>query len=147
VVDSELAASLEGAWLSREFPGLRGIGESDRLDFVARSALRWLWRTEVVESAVANHEGPTLTIRYEELRREPEVILRQIVSWLGLDVSHQALEALVDRHRFERMPATGPQEFVRSAAPGSWRENLREDEQSVVERLLGGKLRELGYDA
>jgi hypothetical protein len=102
---------------------LRGITEGERLAFVTQSALKWLLRTEVV------------------------AILHQIVSWLGLDVSQQALEASVESHRFERMPATGPQEFVRSAAPGSWRENLREDEQSVVERLLGGKLRELGYDA
>jgi hypothetical protein len=147
VVDSELAASLEGAWLSREFPALRGIGESERVAFVTRSALRWLWRTEVVEGTVATHPGPTLTVRYEELRREPEVILPKIVSWLGLEASQHQLDATVERHRFERMPETGPQEFVRSAAPGSWRENLRADEQAVLERLLTGKLRELGYDA
>jgi hypothetical protein len=147
VVDSELAASLEGAWLSRELPGLRGISEGDRLDFVVHSALKWLWRTEVVQAAIVEHPGPTLIVRYEQLRREPEHTLRQIVSWLGLAAPQEESAASVERNRFETWPETGPAEFVRSAKPGSWRENLRPEEQAVLNELLAPKLRELGYDA
>jgi Sulfotransferase family len=145
VVDSELAASLEGGWVSREFPGFRGLRDGDRLAFVAQSAMKWLWRTEVVQAAVANHPGPTLTVRYEELRQEPEPTVLRIVSWLGLDSTGPQSAAAVERHRFERMRETGPSEFVRIASPGSWRENLRPDEQAVLEELLAPKLRELGY--
>src|SRR5207248_8350579 len=53
VVDSELAANLQGSWVSRDFPGLRGIADSDRLSFVAQSAQKWRWRTEVVQATLA----------------------------------------------------------------------------------------------
>ena len=52
----------------------------------------------------------------------------------------------VEKNSFERMPRTGPGEFVRIAVPGAWRENLRPDERTVLEELLGPKLRELGYE-
>ena len=67
VVDSELAANLEGSWVTREFPGLRGVTEFERLPFVVQSAYKWLWRTEVVQEAFRHHSGPKYLLRYEDL--------------------------------------------------------------------------------
>ncbi|MEA2442591.1 MAG: hypothetical protein QOH76_4015 [Thermoleophilaceae bacterium] len=148
VVDSELAANLQGSWITREFPGSRGVAPGERLEFVVQSAKKWLWRTEVVEAALAAHPGPKYLIRYEELRSAPEVHLRQLFDWLELTVSDDELVAMVERRSFEALPpeARGPKQFFRAAAPGGWRENLSEEEQSALEEVIGPKLRALGYD-
>ena len=145
VVDSELAAFAVGAWLEQHFAHMRGIGEDERLDFVARSAYQWLWRTEVVEAAFAEHPGPKHMVRYEDLLREPEQRLGQLFDWLGAPLDPGDVARVVDRHAFERLPSRGANQLNRFATPGAWRDNLRPEEQEVVEHIVGRKVRELGY--
>jgi hypothetical protein len=148
VVDSELAANLEGSWVGTLFPEVRGVTAAERLSFVTQSAHKWLWRTSVVQEAYAAHTGPKLLIRYEDLRRGPLSGLRQILDWIGLTMPEPALHELVDEMSFERIPeeSRGPKQFSRAATPGHWRESLSEDEQSAVLDVIAPKLRELGYD-
>jgi hypothetical protein len=148
VVDSELAANLSGAWLGKEFPGARGIGEGERLEFVTQSAYKWLWRTEVVQEAYCAHAGPKHLIRYEDLRTDTATQVRSLLEWAGLEVDEAQLATWIERHAFERVPAEdrGPQAFHRSASPGQWRENLTAEERAAVEAVIGPKVRELGYD-
>ncbi len=148
VVDSELAANRPGAWVSRDFPGVQGISDAAKLDFVTQSAHKWLWRTEAVQRAYAAHPGHKLLVRYEDLRREPARYLSQIFQWLGLDADPETVAAVTERHSFERVPAghRGPDQFFRAATPGLWRANLTAREGDAVSEILGPKLRELGYE-
>jgi hypothetical protein len=146
VVDSELASFLVGSWQERHFAHMRGITEPQRLDFVERSAYQWLWRTEVVEGAFQRHRGPKHLVRYEDMLREPKRHLAEFFDWMGLALDVIDVDALVDRVAFERLPVKGADQFNRSATPGAWRENLTPDEASLVEEILGPKLRRLGYD-
>jgi hypothetical protein len=149
VVDSELAANEKGSWVSQEFAGGGGIGRGDRLAFAVQSAEKWLWRTAVVQEAYAAHTGPKLMLRYEDLLVDPVPHLRGMFEWLGLETEEPLLRDLVERHAFEALPAEdrGPQKFFRAASPGLWRENLSEEEQEAVQRVIGPKLGELGYEA
>ena len=150
VVDSELAASRKGSWVAAESTGaFRGVPDSERLDFVIQSAHKWVWRTEVVQAAYRDHPAEKHFVRYEDLLRDPEPGLRAILDWLGLSVSDAKLRALVERHAFESLPSEerGPLKFHRAASPGLWRENLTAEEQAAIERIMGPKLRELGYAA
>jgi hypothetical protein len=148
VVDSELAANLAGSWAVERFPGMRGIADDARREFLVQASYKWLWRTQVVEDAYAAHPGPKLLVRYEELRADPRTHYRAIVNWLGVDVDDDELERTLEAHAFENMPDSerGPTSFYRSAKPGGWRENLSATEQAAVTEVIGGKLRELGYD-
>lgn len=146
VVDSELASFLVGAWQERSFDHMRGVGEPERLDFVIRSAYQWLWRTEVVEAAFAEHRGAKHMLRYEELLGDPEGHLAGLFEWLGAPLERNEVAAIVDRCAFERQSGRGSREMNRSATPGAWRDNLRPDERAAVEDILGAKLQELGYD-
>ena len=146
VVDSDLSSFVVGGWQEQSFEHMRGVEDSGRLEFVIRSAYHWLWRTEVVESAFAEHRGPKHMVRYEDLLREPERRLRELIEWLevpgeGLDVAK-----VVDEFAFERLPYRGPDQQNRFATPGAWRDNLRADERGAVQDILLPKLRELGYD-
>jgi hypothetical protein len=147
VVDSELAANLEGGWLSKSIPGVRGIGEAERVEFVNKSAHKWLWRTEVVQDAYRAHAGPKHLIRYEDLLSDPIPHLRSLFGWVGLEVDDAQLATWVERYSFERIPAEarGPQGFFRAGTPGLWRESLTAEEQAVLEAIIGPKVRELGY--
>jgi hypothetical protein len=147
VVDSELSAVRPGSWATREFPGLGGVSDSDRLAFVIQSAYKWLWRTETVQRALAAHPGPSFVTRYEDLLSEPETGLTRLFAWLELDCTARNIREWVSRNAFDHIDAgsRGPQRFYRAASPGGWRENLRPEEQRVLSEILGAKLRELGY--
>ncbi|MEK6250805.1 MAG: sulfotransferase [Actinomycetota bacterium] len=146
VVDSELASFAVGGWQERSFAHMRGIGEAERFAFVTRSAYQWLWRTEVVETAFAEHRGPKHMLRYEDLLREPERRLHELFEWLGLPRQQTEVAGVVEQFAFERLPHRGPDQQNRFARPGAWRDNLRPDERAAVEAILGAKLGELGYD-
>jgi Sulfotransferase family len=147
VVDSELAANLRGSWISRD-PAVRGIDQTERLAFAARSAFMWLWRTQVVQLAFDAHPGPKYLVRYEDLRRDPERELRALFDWLQIGPSQDELTNWIHRHSFERLPerTKGPTEFFRSAEPGRWRKSLTVEEQCAVDQIIGKKLHELGYE-
>ena len=146
VVDSELASFAIGGWQERRFAHMRGVGEDERLDFVTRSAYQWLWRTEVVQSAFAEHTGPKHMVRYEDLLREPERHFGELFEWLGMPLETSEVAGMVETLAFEKLPSRGPNKFNRFATPGAWRENLRPDERAAVEDILRPKLGELGYD-
>ena len=148
VVDSELAAASKGSWLGDVFPVVEGIDADERIEFVEQSAHKWLWRTEVVEQAYAAHQGPKLLVRYEDMLAVPAPQLRRVFDWLGLEISDPDLESLVEGQSFDRLPAEhrGPDRIFRAAQPGLWRENLSEAEHEILERVMGPKLRELGYE-
>jgi len=148
VVDSELAAAARDSWLGEVFPVVAGIGADERLAFVEQAAYKWLWRTEVVEQAYAAHQGPKILVRYEDMLAEPALNLRRVFDWLALEISDPDLDRLVEDQSFERLPAEhrGPGRIFRAATPGLWRENLSEDEQTTIDRVIGPKLRDLGYE-
>ena len=58
------------------------------------------------------------------------------------------MQKIVADTTFETLPVAerGPDKFFRSARPGAWRENLSDREHAAVERVIGPKLQELGYE-
>ena len=149
VVDSELSANLRGSWVAAEFPGAKGFSEHDRYDFVVQSAQKWLWRTEVVEAAMEAHGGAKHRVKYEELLAEPMTHLTEILEWMGSPVDSHHIQEILERHSFDRVPVEqrGSDKFYRAASPGLWREHLTPEEQAALDRIIGPKLRELGYAA
>jgi len=149
VVDSELAGLAPDGWLGKEFTGLGAVEPAERLEFVVRSASKWLWRTEVVEDAVSRHPGPGLTVKYEDLLTDTAASFGHVCRFLGVEITDDDLGALVARTAFASLPPElrGAGKFFRAAQPGLWRENLSADEQTAVERVIGPKLRELGYQS
>ena len=146
VVDSELASFLVGGWQHRTFGHMRGLEDSQRLEFVVRSAYHWLWRTEVVEAAFTEHRGPKHMVRYEDLLREPERCLRELFEWLELPLGTLDVAKVVDEFAFERLPYRGYDQQNRFGRAGVWRDHLHPQERDAVQEILLAKVRELGYD-
>lgn len=148
VVDSELAANLPGSWVTKAFPGATGVSDDERLWFVEQAAYKWRWRTKVVTDAYEAHDGPKVRLRYEDLVDDPVRWLGVVADTLGLDTDESAIESAVEATAIGRIdPARrGPREFVRSATPGGWRENLTLEEQKVLGDVLDDRLEALGYE-
>lgn len=83
------------------------------------------------------------------LRERPAEELARVAEMLELDVTRKALQRAVARERFSRLPGhrTGAGHEARAAKPGAWRQNLSREERDVLDRMLGPKLAELGYEA
>jgi hypothetical protein len=150
VVDSLVDAMLgsESWWAERK----RSLGRppQQRQSFVAQNSMLWISRTMASQRAYESLAEPQrLLVRYEELLTDTPTQLRRIFDWLDLDLSDRILAALVKKHAFESAPRDrrGPGKPMRAATPGLWRENLTEDEQRIMNEIMGAKLAELGYEA
>jgi hypothetical protein len=141
VVDSERAAYAEGGWMTKRYP-IRGIPAEARSAFIEEVAYRWVWRTLIVSEAFERHPGPKLMVRYEDLRERPEAEMKRILEWLGVTAD---VTAVVEQHAFDQTTVRGPNEFVRAASPGGWRENLNAAEQEAIAAIMQPTLERFGY--
>jgi hypothetical protein len=148
VIDSLIDGMSRGGWLDQRYMRKMDTAE-DRLAFANSEARAWLERTTAVERAFEAH-SPELRwkLRYEDLRENTAEMLRPLVDWLGLDWSDAELEAAVAENAFEAIPGRrkGSGTPLRAATPGLWREHMSDDERQAMERIIGPKLAELGYE-
>lgn len=149
VVDSMVDAQKPGGWLESRW-GTRGQEpDSRRTETVRRESLLWAARTRAVERAYRAHPAQLrLIVRYEELLQDPSTVLARIDDWLGLERSEADRDEAIRSNEFGLLPEQerGPGKQFRAASPGRWRENLSQEEQRVMEEIMGSKLRELGYE-
>jgi hypothetical protein len=145
VVDSALASVLGESW-GRKYHAQ--IDERRRPRYIRHRASLWVYQMEIVQRAYEAHaEDRRILVRYEDLLSETATWLRRIMDQFGLTIEDKQLEAIVEAEDFENMPDSqkGPDKPARAATPGLWRENLSQDEQRMVTRIMRDKLRELGY--
>ncbi|HET7053420.1 MAG TPA: sulfotransferase [Solirubrobacterales bacterium] len=145
VVDSWLDAYREGSWAipGGAFP----VTRQGRVALIRWLAAVWAYRVRAVERAFASRpEQDRIMIRYEELRRRTPQLLEQICA--AFDLPCGRCEEVAARFRFEQAPPArrGSGRAIRSARPGSWRENLSRAEQAILEEELGETLEEFGYE-
>jgi Sulfotransferase family len=150
VIDSLIDAMLaRDSWWQKS----RGSSESKmvngRLAFIRHHADLWVKRTASVQRAyAATPEALRLKVGYEDLLEDTTTGFTEMLDWLGLPVDAEAVRAAVEKRAFSSIPAErkGPGKRARSATPGQWRTRLQPGEIEIVERIMGPKLRELGYE-
>lgn len=99
----------------------------------ALAAVEWGAVLRTAREEAARHaEGRYLEIRFEDFVGDPHANLDRMFSFAGLDPDPGAHEAL-DR-RLE----------IRDTS-SIWKENLSPEQVAIVEELLAGEIRELGY--
>jgi hypothetical protein len=114
------------------------------------SRCAWLWRT-ALEVALTDLEGvPHLTVRYEDLVRDPEEVSGEILAFLGLTVDggvRDFCSRVQDKARDSYQPAK-QRKWSRDDHEfriGRWRKNLTEEEARTVERIEQDMLERFGY--
>ncbi len=148
VVDSELDAAGEAAWVTNAYGGQMDRTPERRLDYVRERAYRWRWRYEIVRTAYENHDPALrMRVRYEDLLADPLPGLGELFAWMGTETEVDV--GVVERLSFDALPAElkGPGRFARAASPGKWRESLTADEQQTLNEVCAEGLAYLGYEA
>jgi len=116
---------------------------------VAGLARHWLRAVRVAQAFGGRHRSHYIEIRYEDLVRRPEATLREVATFLGIEFDERML-----RHHELSLPLgdvdraahfRGARDAVHANAIGRWRSGLDPVRLREVERVLGPKLRELGY--
>jgi hypothetical protein len=123
---------------------------SERMAFINHHANLWLQRTQSTQRAFeATPDERRLQVGYEALLADTPGGFARMLDWLDMEIEPEAIRAAVDKRAFSAIPADkkGPGKRARSANPGQWRERLRPGEIELVEKVMGAKLRELGYEA
>jgi hypothetical protein len=151
VIDSLIDAMLDrDSWWQKS----RGSSESKmvngRLSFIRHHADLWVKRTASVQRAyAATPEALRLKVSYEALLEDTTTGFTEMLDWLELSVDAETVRAAVEKRAFSSIPAErkGPRKRARSATPGQWRTRLQPGEIELVEKIMGPKLRELGYEA
>lgn len=144
VIDSWLDAYSEGSWAipGGAFP----VSEEGRIPLIKWLSAVWAYRSRAVKKAYdARDPENRILIRYEELRNDTEAWMTRICEMIEIDT--ERVPEVVEGHRFEKLPRTGPRLFTRQARPGGWRDNLSAAEQEAMHEELGSVLEEFGYTA
>lgn len=136
VVASVLDATRKGGW--DKYGSEVATQQSDE-EFVEQLARNYLAHVSAVGEAYANHpDGLKATIRYEELRTRPFESIQDVYRALHIDLNEAELKKAIEKYSWDNVPAEkkGEGKFFRKAKPGSWREDLTEQQARIVERVL-----------
>jgi hypothetical protein len=139
---SWLDARKEGGWQAG------GEGTADSTERTAKLAQRYLRLVGEAKRAYESHAGRKVLVRYEELSADTLGTMMRIYSALGVPVNEEELARAVEKHAWENIPEEekGEGKFFRKASPGSWREDLTEEQAKMVEEITAPLLRELYAD-
>ena len=87
-------------------------------------------------------------MRYEKLKEDTLNELKKIYKFMGVDISSEEIEKIVEKYSFEKIPddQKGSGKVRRSASPGKWRENFSEEEQVIMNEIMADTLKRLGYE-
>lgn len=112
------------------------------------------WNQDVKEAREfgAAHPKNYFELRYEDLHRESEPIVRSMFEFLGVDVSDAAVNECIETASFERV--TGgrkrgqeqPGAHMRKGIVGDWRNHFDKASKAIFHEHAGTLLKELGYD-
>jgi hypothetical protein len=122
---------------------------SERLAFIRHHANLWLQRTVATQRAFAETpDSLRMQVGYEALLADTTSGFGRMLDWLGMQIEPDAVRAAVEKRAFSAIPPEqkGPGKRARSATPGQWRDRLRPGEIELIEKIMGPKLQELGYE-
>jgi Sulfotransferase domain len=150
VVASHLDARREGGWNFEKKKDIRRRKgrqppKKGSVDFAENRAIKYLQGMGHAKDAYDAHDGPKALIRYEELRADALGTMKRMYSALGVAVDEEELARVVEKHSWENIPEEekGEGKFYRKASPGSWREDLTEEQVQIVEKITAPLLKDL----
>lgn len=85
--------------------------------------------------------GRMMTIRYEQLVTDPELVIRKLCAFVGEEFH----DSLLRFYEHEDPFYESTQRPISDASVGRWKEDLDEDQRNTVKDLAGELLVELGY--
>jgi Sulfotransferase domain len=154
VVSSALDGQKQESWTSRaprwrETGKPKTLADTDPDRFVESRAKDYLRGMGKAREACDAHKGHKVLVRYENLRVDTFGEMKRVYSELSIPVDEEELERAVKKHSWENVPEEkkGEGKFYRKASPGSWREDLTEEQARIVEEITRPMLEAFYPDA
>lgn len=108
------------------------------------------------------HSPDFLLIKFEEMRRDTERVVNQVLDFLGVQVDPETVRLSIANNTVQRMQekeqrdpqlaSTAPKanageesRFIRSGSIGGWRNRLSREQASIIEETAGKVLETMGY--
>lgn len=120
-----------------------------------------------LESPLAKN-GNLLVVRYEDLRKNPEPKLQELLQFVGINADSRVIRRAIENNTLQQMRAKEDKakkagehsillgsrtdaldetsRFVRKGAVGGWREKLTDAQVKIFEQYTGDALEALGYE-
>ena len=120
-----------------------------------------------LESPLAKN-GNLLVVRYEDLRKNPEQKLQELLQFVGIPADSRAIRRAIENNTLQQMRAKEDKakkagetsillgrrteafdevsRFVRKGAVGGWRDKLTEAQVKLFEQYAGDTLATAGYE-
>lgn len=98
------------------------------------------------------HDDNYCEIKYEDLHRRPEQILRQVLLYLDVDANEKIIHNMIQANQFKRISGGRERgEEVRNAmyrkgVIGDWKNFLKPEQEIIIEEEAGEMLRRYGYN-
>jgi hypothetical protein len=148
----------------------RGDLDSFLLSFLEGKALQMgSWQEHSrswLESPLAKN-GNLMVVRYEELRKNPEQTVGEILQYLDITPNFQVIRKAIEDNSLQRMRVKEERakqagehsillgsrksveeesRFVRKGAVGGWRGKLTDSQVKIIEQYAGETLASIGYE-
>lgn len=104
----------------------------------------WLEHVANGQAFVAAHTDACLELRYEDLIGDDVGHARRVFGFLGIPFAASVAEFCEEQAR-ERTPLSGPTRDLTDAGRSEWSEVLDEAQRAESMKLIGDRLRALGY--
>lgn len=120
---------------------------------IPESAAEWKKHVELARKA-KQYDGRYLEIRYEELLKNTEEVMKTIFCFSGLEVKESEVATIVEKHTFDKVKKERlsqvegvklSKHFYRKGKAGSWQNDMTPVERYLFDRAAGDLLQELGY--
>lgn len=146
VAASGIAAHLKGGWAlkNKDNENSGAVASADSISAAQTRARMYRRDVNATKEAFEAHEGRKALVRYEDLKSEPLETTKRIYSSLEIPVDQEQLERAVEQLSWTNLPGSekGEGKARRKAAPGSWGEDLSEEQVKEVERITSPLLKE-----
>lgn len=146
VAASGIAAHLKGGWAleNRDSKSAGAVASADSIS--AAQARARMYRRDVgaAKEAFEAHKGHKVLVRYEDLKADTLETTKRIYHSLEMPMDQEQLVHAVDQFLWANLPESekGERKARRKATPGSWSEDLSEEQIKAVERITGPLLKE-----
>jgi Sulfotransferase domain len=148
----------------------KGDFDSFMMSFLKGYALQmgsWHEHTRTWLESPTAKQGNLLLVKYEELRKNPEPMLAQILEFVGVRPNMQVIRKAIEDNSLQQMRAKedrakkdgessillGPHKntgedgrFVRKGSVGGWRDKLTDAQLRTIDEYAGEMLLRLGYE-
>lgn len=147
IIDSLMDSRKPGGWVTKKPTDT--ITDEKRLAFITRRSHLWVHQMHVIKQTIdTTPSNLRFLVKYEDLRKNTEEILTKIYRFLEIDISESEIEKLVVKYSFESIlpEEKGEGKFARAATPGLWEKHFSEEEKSIMKKIMGKTLKQIGYE-